>query len=441
MSMFGGQITRARLVNILGASFWGLADQAIVSLTSFFTMVLLARALTPSDFGAFVLIYGALLFFNALQSGLFTQPHNVLGATQPASDYARYTTTTLISQLAFSGLLAMFAVGAALVAFSAGWETARLLLALAPAILAWQTQEYLRRVFYTEGRVRQAFLNDLIGYGGQMAGIALVWQIGWLSGPLALLVLATSSAVAALVALWQLRERLQGFVDRAFIRDNWQFGKWLFGANLIQSGRIQLHVVLIGGLISVTSAGLYRAAQNLVAPTHIMMNAYRSIAMPRAAAIQARDGQAAMQRYLMRAAALGLLPIACYLLAVSLAAEWLLHALYSGQYDGYTWLVWVFSVVYLLAYAGQVLTVVLSAMRVTQAVMAAEVVTLAAGVAFGAPLIWLFGIRGAMVADVVIGVTLAAMLLFRPQRLQVTSLLPPAPAVKLVPSEARVHGD
>jgi O-antigen/teichoic acid export membrane protein len=337
-------------------------------------------------------------------------------------------------------LLALLAVGASLAARVAGWDFARQLLAMAPAIMAWQTQEYLRRVFYTEGRVRQAFLNDLISYGGQIVVIALVWRAGWLSGSLALLVLAATSALAACVGLWQLRERLDGPFDGAFVRSNWQFGKWLFGANLVQSGRIQLHLTLIGALVSVTAVGLYKAAQNLVAPTHIMMNAYRSIALPRAGAIHARDGFDAMYRYLLRAALLGLLPIALYLLLVSLAAEWLLHALYSGQYDGYAWLVWLFCVVYLLAFAGQVLTVVLSAMRVTRAVMIAEVVTLAA-VVCGAPLIWLFGIAGAMVADVVVGVTLMGMLLYCLQKLQATPEMPPAPMVNLIPSEARGHGD
>jgi O-antigen/teichoic acid export membrane protein len=441
MNTSGRQLTHARLARLLGESFWGLADQSIISLTSFFTMVLLARVLTPRDFGAFVLVYGALLFFNALQSGLFTQPHNVLGVTKSASDYVRYTSTTLASQFAFSALLALVAVGASLIARAVGWDFARQLLAMAPAVLAWQTQEYLRRVFYTEGRVRQAFLNDLISYGGQIAAIALIWRAGWLSGSLALLVLAATSTLAAIVALWQLRERLVGSLDGDVVSGNWQFGKWLFGANLVQSGRIQLHLMLIGALVGATAAGLYKAAQNLVAPTHIMMNAYRSIAMPRAAAIHASDGFEAMHRFLMRAALLGLLPIAFYLLLVSLAAEWLLHALYSGQYDGYAWLIWLFSVVYLLAFGGQVLTVVLSAMQVTRAVMIAEVVTLSAAVSIGAPLIWLFEVTGALIADVAIGITLMGTLWYGLQKLQVSPEETPVPLINLVPSEARVHGD
>src|SRR5690606_25991116 len=97
-----------------------------------------------------------------------------------------------------AGLLALVAAVAALVALWAGWQIGTLLLAMAGAIPTWQTQEYLRRVFYTEGRVGEAAFNDLISYGGQMAGIALLSWRGWLTGPNALGVLALTSLAAAL---------------------------------------------------------------------------------------------------------------------------------------------------------------------------------------------------------------------------------------------------
>lgn len=422
-------------------SFWGLCDQALVSLTSFLMMVLLARVLSQNDFGEFVIIYGALLFFNALQSGLFTQPHNVLGSSLSGEEYVRYTSTTLQTQLAFSMLLAILAGAGSAICSVFGWPAGQLLLAMAPAVLAWQIQEYLRRVYYTEGRVREAFFNDLISYGGQIIGIGIIWNEGALSGPVAIYVLAATSAAAGVVGLWQLRDRLILVFDMEVVRDNWRFGKWLFSANFIQSGRIQLHIMLIGALVNTTSAGLYRAAQNLVGPTHILMNAFRSVAMPRAAAIHATEGLPAMRRYLIRMAILGLIPMVLYLIAVSFSARWLMHLLYDGQYDGYAWLVWIFCIVYLLAYGGQVLTVVLSAMRISRAVLLAELATLAVGVTVGVPLMWFFGIGGAMVTDIAIGTTLIAALLHRLANRQPEPEPITAPIVDLVPVEVHARGN
>ncbi len=428
------------LSQFLGRSFWGLGDQALVSLTSFMMMVLLARELGPEDFGRFSLVYGGLLLFNALQSGLLTQPHNVLGASLDDEAYTRFTSTTLIAQVAFSLLLGVFSVGGYLIGREFGWSVAPLLLAMFPAIVAWQVQEFLRRVYYTEGRVRDAFLNDLISYGGQIAGILIVWRLDALTGPVAIFILAVTSGLAALAALWQLRERLIPIVDFDVLRDCWRFGKWLFGANLVQSGRIQIHLMLIGVLVNVTAAGLYKAAQTLVAPTHILVNAIRSVAMPRAAALYTTEGLPAMRRYMVRIGLLGLLPMVLYLIAVSLVAEQLFHQVYDGQYDGHAWLIWLFAIVYLLAYAGQVLTVVLSAMRITRAVLIAEALTLATGVLVGVPVIWLFGVGGALVTDIVIGATLAGALMSMLRTRAREPAPATAPMIEFVPAEVHTRG-
>src|SRR5688572_19593946 len=70
----------------VGKGAWGLADQMLISLTNFVTMVFLARGLGPAAFGVFVLVYTVMQFANGLQSALIIQPHNVLGATRAGAD-------------------------------------------------------------------------------------------------------------------------------------------------------------------------------------------------------------------------------------------------------------------------------------------------------------------------------------------------------------------
>src|SRR3972149_3008237 len=93
-------------------------------------------------------------------------------------------------------------------------------------------QEFFRQVMYTRRRVGQAFANDLISYGGQVAVLIAVWRLGALSGPNALYVVAATSALAAGVGLWQIRTDLcTAFSWRPLVR-NWAFAKWLLGSNL-----------------------------------------------------------------------------------------------------------------------------------------------------------------------------------------------------------------
>ena len=154
------------MLRLLDKAPWAVADQLLISAANFATMVLLARGLSQEDFGSFTLLYLVLLFANSLQSGLITQPHNILGVTRHGGDYICYTTSTAVSQLFLGAVAALAALAAWAVARYAAWRVAPLLLTLAPSIVFWQLQEFVRRILYTERRPAAAFVNDSISYGG-----------------------------------------------------------------------------------------------------------------------------------------------------------------------------------------------------------------------------------------------------------------------------------
>src|SRR5258707_15812445 len=69
------------LGGLLQKGIWGLSDQTLVAASNFITTVVLARKLSPTDFGAFTLAYAVIFFTNAFQGALVTRPHNVVGTT------------------------------------------------------------------------------------------------------------------------------------------------------------------------------------------------------------------------------------------------------------------------------------------------------------------------------------------------------------------------
>src|SRR3972149_5410783 len=169
---------RWRQDGLLQTSLWGLSDQALISVANFLTMVLLARGLSPTGLGSFVIVYTGLLFAATLQSAMITRPHNVLGAALEGNEYVRYPTATAVSQAAFATAAASVALVAATAVCLMGWSFWPLMLALAPALAAWQMQEFFRQVMYTRCSVSQAFVNDLISYGGQVAALIAGWRLG-----------------------------------------------------------------------------------------------------------------------------------------------------------------------------------------------------------------------------------------------------------------------
>jgi hypothetical protein len=143
---------------------WTVADQAVISATNFVTMLLLARQLTPSAFGEFTLVYTGFLFANILQNTLVSQPMNVLGPAPAGAEYARYLSGTLFSQIIIMSIELLVCAALAATAYARGWHIAPLLLGVAPAVVAWQLQEFVRRALYVQDRLAGAFMNDLIAW-------------------------------------------------------------------------------------------------------------------------------------------------------------------------------------------------------------------------------------------------------------------------------------
>ena len=394
---------------MLGIGTWGLTDQALISATNFATMVLLARALGPASFGSFVLVYTVLLFATELQGALVTQAHNVLGVGRAESSYAGYTRSTALSQMFLAGLLGALAALAGLGAHLTGWRSAPLLLALAPAIVSWLSQEFVRRVLYTEGRMAAVLLNDVVSYGGQATAMTALWYFERLDGRSALLALAATSAVAVPLGLWQLRGSLQGAARRGDVHDNWQFGKWLAGALIAYWCASQLYLYVTAALVSSAAAGLLKAALVLMGPLNVLlvfMDTAVPILLTRSLAASGERGlRAQLKETLILTAPI----VGTYCVVVAVFATPLLRRVYGERYAAeHSALLTLLAINYLVIYASRLLGSALRARRQTRPIFRGHLYAGVVAVAGGWLIVRVGGVEGAalgMLASAAIGLT------------------------------------
>jgi len=251
---------------------WAFADQCVVSAANFITMYLFARYMGTSAFGAYAIAQTALLLITSMQSALLAQPHNVLGARLEGLAYRRFTAALLVAQLAGSILLCALLAGAGLlIGESLSPGTGSIVLALSFAALPWMGQELVRRVLYTRGQSRAAFINDLLTYGLQIAGaIVLVRALGEdARAESALAVLGGSSLAGIAAGAWQLRGHVAfRALDRATLRASlvevWSYGKWLSAQNALAWVGAQGHSWIVVLLLGAEQVGIYRAVTHLV---------------------------------------------------------------------------------------------------------------------------------------------------------------------------------
>lgn len=387
-----------KLRGLIKASALGLADQAVISATNFITVIVLARALTPSDLGAFVLAYTGLLLLNGLQTALVTQPHNVLGQARSGPAYATYTSTSGVAQLGLALPLGGLALAAAAVAHAAGSATAAgILLALVPAIVTWQVQEFARRVLYTERRLGAALLADLLSYGGQAAVLVALAAAGRVAPAGAILVVAATSALGAAFGGWKIRSSLVRQFDRAALRENWEFGKWLGAAIAASWLAGHLYVYLSAIVLGPTATGALRATQVILGPLNSFFLFLFTVLPIQFARTLNRSGNEGLHAELRRAWLATSLPVVLYCVLAAVFASPALRLLYGDTYEPYAGLVVLFSAYYLVMHMVFLLTSALSARRQTRSLFRGSAYAGMVGAVVGWPLLATLGVEGAAV--------------------------------------------
>lgn len=381
---------------------WPTIDQMMISASNFATMVFLARGLEPRAFGGFTLAYSVLLFANSLQSGIITQSHNVLGATRRGDDYVRYTTSTGVLQVFFAAGASLLTVAAAALARQAGAGWAPLLLSVAPAIFAWQLQEFTRRVLYTEGRVAAAALNDLVSYVGQAVAIVGLWWWDRLNGPLAFYAIAATSASGAALGLWQLRKSLGSRLDGAAFRENWQYGKWLAASEIVGYWlSTEMYVYFVAAYVGVAAAGVLKAVHVVFGPTRVLAFIITTVLPIRLARTLMSGGKAAMHAHLVSACWLAVPLLGGYCLAAAICCRSLLALLYGPRYAGHAGVLALYAAAAFLSYVPMLIGSSLRAQKLTRHIFTNRLTASLAAIPIGWALVLAYHVPGAVLAMIV----------------------------------------
>ncbi|HEY8291361.1 MAG TPA: glycosyltransferase, partial [Thermomicrobiales bacterium] len=275
--------------------------------------------------------------------------------------------------------------------------------------------EFTRRVLYTEGRLRDAFANDLISYGGQAAAIVALGHFGQLTGARAFSIIALTSAIAASYGCWQIRGSLmrQGVWDAIRANgfaENWRFGKWLFGAALAAAIAGQLYPVLIGGLISIAEAGAFSAVFTLMGPARILLIAMDTALVPACARAFAEKGQPGLQSFVARTFLMTAPIIAAYCIGVSLFATRILGAAYGDHYRPYGWLLALFALSYALDYLRHPISIALEARRASAPIFRAYLLSAIVVLTVGLAAVRFLGLLGAALGTIANSLILGIML-------------------------------
>jgi O-antigen/teichoic acid export membrane protein len=404
------------------AGFWSLFDQGAVSAGNFLTTILLARALAPSEYGIYALLFALMLFMIFLDSAAILYGLSLHGAVGTDAELGPLAGGSLV----LAGGLALI-LGLATGAVAALLHRAYLAPWILLALLFWQLQETTRRALMSRLRFRDAVGGDALSYLGQAACIAYLFLGHRLTLTSAFVAMAGTSAAAVLLQAFQLKLTLPDFRGAfRLLPKFWDTGRWALLVSITQAfiGQALLWFLALRGMAEVAS---FQSILNLLRAMNPVMFAIGSVLLPTVAAEQ--SGSGAGWRVARRYGLLGGVLLLPYFAVLFTFPDLVLRLLYGAgsPYVGLGTGLRVLVAGSALAYLVHVLAMYYFGLSRSDVVLCCELVAAATAVVGGLVLVTEAGVLGAAVAyDLTFAAEAAAFIWYLHQGAPVMLMRPKA---------------
>lgn len=349
-----------------GRAGWSVADQALFVLPNFALNLLLARWLTPAEYGAFAVAYQVFLVIGTLHDAFLLEPMQVFSHSRHRDRLGDYTNIVVHGQWAFSAFLtiSLLLTACAVSKFGdAALARAFLGLALAGPFILWLW--LMRRACYARLRPRLAASTAGLYVLLMSVGIGVLCAAGALTLTTALLALGLSSAAAALSLTLRLGvrpfpPRPAGQLARMARIEHWRYGRWASANGLLAAAPAMLYYTILplwGGL---EAAATLRALLNLMLPLIHLTYALNALLLP--TLVRQRDS-GLLPRTAQRVAMLFGSVALAYVIVVAAAGGPVIAFLYDGRYTDAAPLLWVLGLWHVLMLVGRVVSVAVRALE------------------------------------------------------------------------------
>ncbi|MCW2933369.1 MAG: polysaccharide biosynthesis protein [Actinomycetia bacterium] len=265
---------------------WGLADQAMSSLTNVAVSFYLVHTLPAAEFGAFGLAYVSYGFALNASRGLSTDPLMVRYSGVEIKRWRRavgHATGTAVTVGLVTGVLSVS------VALITGGVTGKAFLALGFTLPGLLLQDSWRFSFFALGRGGHAFLNDTIWALALGPAILILRLTGHADVFWVLLAWGAAAWVAAAVGPFQARVTPQVMRAWTWLYLHRDLGPRYFAEGTISSSGYQARSYGMGLMLGLAALGSLQASVTLFGPTTILFAAMGLVIIPEGARILRRS--------------------------------------------------------------------------------------------------------------------------------------------------------
>lgn len=314
-----------------------ISDQGLISGSNFLLNLLLARWLTPEEYGAYVLAISGFMLIAALHQALLMEPMVVFGPARYSGVQRRYLSSVLWLNGWFAAAAALVLAGATFIAFAAGnrnWgtTTAGMIGAVPCILLFW----LIRGACYLRFRPELAALGALIYALIVSASVMVFHFIGLLSPLSAILAMGLASLIVSCSLLPKLKADMPHSAGGPAVwevrKEHLGYGRWAMAAGVSSWVGENVWYWIIGLYVGVADVGALRAMGNLTLPMAHLVGALSRLTLPHVSEVLKKEGVPAMRRVVYRMLGISLAASLVYLLIMVVYHRSIVAILYQGKF-------------------------------------------------------------------------------------------------------------
>jgi O-antigen/teichoic acid export membrane protein len=326
------------LRNVSETHALALADQAVVSGTSFLAMVMIGRAASPSELGVYALVISLLIWLLMSQDSLITLPYTVQ-QHRPLGTPTEHAGSSLTLSGLLSALAVVILVASALgmSAFNAPPELVAMTWALAAVAPFALLREFGRRFAFAHLHAGTALVLDIAVAATQLGALGWLAWTGRLSATTALAAIGAGCGLAGAAWLYLARGNfsIRGDQLPRAMQQSWSLGKWLLATQLTVTLQVQINYWLLAWIVGTTATGIYAACMSVASLANPLLLGSGNILNAKAA-LALKEGGARLQREATRDSLLLGAAMILFCVLVLLAGEDVMRLLYPGpEYAGH----------------------------------------------------------------------------------------------------------
>jgi O-antigen/teichoic acid export membrane protein len=314
-----------------------MADQVVCSATNFLTGIMIGRACSKTEFGAYSLGMSIVLLLGAFQAGIILTPYMIRIPRLNGDVRNQYTGSILVHEAALCALAVVcLAVIAGVLVGTGARELVPVISSLAAVVPFLLLREHARQVCFARLQMGAALALDCCVGAAQLTGLTLLAYHGQLSAVWACWSLGAANLLA--VSIWAFWFRGQTVLRPAQVlvdlRSNWSFGKWVFASSMIWALVTYLSPWILVSFHGTASAGIWAACLGTVSFVNPLVVGVQNFIGPTIAHACVQNDYASPRRHAVKAAAVSALILAPVALTLFIFGGSLAAIIYGDKYAG-----------------------------------------------------------------------------------------------------------